>query len=83
MQPNTQRFKKLMARERKLMLSGKGAFRDAKRQLKDDEADDFYQRFKAKPKRKHRRRQGHRDRWADDNAEMLYNRSTKRKGKRR
>lgn len=61
------------------MLEGKGAFKDAKRQLEDEAAEEFYQKFKSKKKRKPRQYEPRHKRWARHNAEVLYNRGVKRK----
>ena len=81
MQPNTRRFKKLMKRERALMLKGKGAFAEAQAQLDEEAAEDFYKKFKGKKKRSRRPPTPKHKRWARDNAEVLYNRRAKRKEK--
>lgn len=78
MQPSTRKFKKLMKRERALMLKGKGAFAEAQAQLEDEAAEEFYRSFKPMRRRKKTHR---RNRWSERNAEMLYNRGIKRKGK--
>ena len=49
----SRRFNKLMKRERERMLNGKGVFRDAKRQLEGEAAEDFYRN--RKPTRKCRK----------------------------
>lgn len=80
MQPHSRRFKKLMAKERKLMLQGGGAFKKAQRRLnreaEERELDDWYKGQQRSRKRK--RKAQARDRWAHDTADMLYNRKHKR-----
>lgn len=77
----TRRFNKLMKRERQKMLSGKGAFKDAKRQLEEEAAEEFYKSYK--PRRKRRRygktSHGAVSDWAEDTATMLYNRKQRTK----
>ena len=47
----SRRFNKLMKRERERMLNGKGVFKDAKRQLEDEAAEEFYRNRKPTRKR--------------------------------
>lgn len=62
------------------MLNGKGVFKDAKRQLEDEAAEDFHRN------RKHTRQRRRYDKtsygavsdWAEDTATMLYNRKQRR-----
>ena len=76
----SRRFNKLMKREREKMLNGKGVFKDAKRQLEDEAAEDFHRN--RKPTRKRRRYDktsyGAVSDWAEDTATMLYNRKQRR-----
>ena len=76
----SRRFNKLMKREREKMLNGKGVFKDAKRQLEDEAAEDFHRN--RKPTRKRRRydktSHGAVSDWAEDTATMLYNRKQRR-----
>lgn len=76
----SRRFNKLMKRERERMLNGKGVFRDAKRQLEGEAAEDFYR--SRKPTRKRRKygktSHGAVSDWAEDTATMLYNRKQRR-----
>ena len=76
----SRRFNKLMKREREKMINGKGVFKDAKRQLEDEAAEDFHRN--RKPTRKRRRYDktsyGAVSDWAEDTATMLYNRKQRR-----
>lgn len=76
----SRRFNKLMSREKDKMINGKGVFKDAKRQLEDEAAEDFIRN--RKPTRKRRRydktSHGAVSDWAEDTATMLYNRKQRR-----
>ena len=71
---------KRIKRERSLMLRGKGAALEARKQLEGEEAEHFYD--KQKPKRKRpkyvRTTDEETNRWADSTANMIYNRKKKR-----
>ena len=83
MHPNSRRFKKLMAKERKLMLQGGGAFKKAQRRLQAEaERQDTEEWYKGYQRSKKRKRQVQsRDRWAGQTADMLYNRKHKKRVK--
>lgn len=76
----TNRYKKLIKRERAKMMSGKGAFREAKEQLDGEAAENHHRNWK--PLRKRRQySKGSRtvvSDWAEDTATMLYNRKQRR-----
>lgn len=74
------RAKKLIQKERELLLQGKGAVESAKKQLYAEEAEQHYQSIKnTKPRTKYRPSTEEQiGKWASRTAEMIYNRKKKR-----
>lgn len=80
--PQTRKLNKLMNKERKKLLTGKGAYREAKELLEVEAAEDFYSDYKPKNRQRKKREfssHGAVLDWADATAEMMYNRKYKRK----
>lgn len=80
---SSQRFKKLMKRERKLILRGQGALAEAQKQLDAESAEQFYEQHRTVIKsRQHPKYLPSTEeligRWATRTADMLYNRKRKR-----
>ena len=75
-----QSVRRLIDKERELMLKGKGAAESAREQLYEEEAEQHYQSIRGK--RSHPKyvpsTEERIGKWASNTAEMLYNRKKKR-----
>lgn len=80
---HTKRFQKLMDKERKLVMQGKGAFAEAQAQLDAEAAEKFYEEHEKNMARTPRVRYAKSTdeligKWASKTADIIYNRKQKR-----